>query len=60
MEDSIGEERVSIKALLYIKLGGRFHRPRKSDYQGFIVSNWLDDSIGQERVTIKALLYQTG
>ena len=58
MEDSIDQERGTINGL-FINLDGRFHRPRKSDYQGFIVSNWMEDSIGQERGTIKALLYQT-
>ena len=61
MVDSIGQERYQVTIKAYcIKLDGRFHRPRKSDYQGFIVSNWMEDSIVQERVTIKALLYQTG
>ena len=55
MEDSIGQKRVTINGLFF-NLDGRFHRPRKSDYQGLIVSNCMEDSIVQERVTIKAIV----
>ena len=59
MEDSIGQERVTINVLLY-QTGWKIpYARKKSDYQGFIESNWMEDSIVQERVTIKALLYQT-